>query len=146
MSSEVSRVSLVPLRRAVKGFNRRLWFRSCMIERKAAGRQIVSASRFSMRVHLHFSLKTWPLLPTLGIMLGSAAPQSSHVTCPECGTTRVKKLLKRDPIDRSSAVPWSRIQRSLGGRLYHCSNCRLQFYDCRKQTSDSHISGTPTVR
>ena len=92
-----------------------------------------------MRVHLHFSLKTWPLLPTLGTMLGSAAPKSSYVTCPECGTTRVKKLLKRDPIDRRSAVPWSRIQGYLGGRLYHCLSCRLQFYDCRKQALGSNL-------
>jgi hypothetical protein len=25
------------------------------------------------------------------------------------------------------------IQRQLGGKLYHCVLCRLQFYDCRKQ-------------
>jgi hypothetical protein len=90
-------------------------------------------SLVSMRVHLHFSLKTWPWLPTLGIMLGAAAPKSSYVTCPECGTMRVKKLLKPDPVDRISAAPWSRIQGYLGGRRYHCLFCRLQFFDCRKQ-------------
>ncbi len=84
-----------------------------------------------MRLHLRLHLKTW--LPTLGMALGSAALESPTPACPECGTTRLKKLSKPDRIDRVSTVPWSKIQRFLGGRLYHCLFCRLQFYDCRRQ-------------
>jgi DNA-directed RNA polymerase subunit RPC12/RpoP len=85
-----------------------------------------------MKVHLRFKLKTWPLAP-LGVILGSTALASPYVACPECGAKRVKKLHKRDWIDRVSTMPWSKLQRWLGGALYDCPLCRLQFYDCRAQ-------------
>jgi hypothetical protein len=81
----------------------------------------------------------------LGVMLGSAALASPYATCPECGTTRVKKLLKRDWIDRISTAPWSKLQRWLGGALYNCPRCRLQFYDCRKKESVAASPMQPIV-
>ncbi len=89
-----------------------------------------------MKVYIRLTLKTWPLLPLLGVMLGSTAPTSPYVTCPECGARRVKKLHKRDWIDRVSTMPWSKLHRWLGGALYDCPLCRLQFYDCRKPMLD----------
>jgi hypothetical protein len=37
------------------------------------------------------------------------------------------------------------IQRYLGGKLYHCVLCRLQFYDCRKQAPAPRAIVPPTV-
>jgi hypothetical protein len=51
--------------------------------------------------------------------------------CPLCGTERVERRRKRDHVDRASMRPASIIQYLLGGHLYHCLNCRLQFYDLR---------------
>src|SRR5579862_8711750 len=90
-----------------------------------------------MKVHVHIRVGAWPLVPRLAEVLGAAAPENPYVTCPECASGRVKRLTKRDRIDRLSQVPWSALQRFLGGRLYHCSRCRLQFYDCRRQAHRS---------
>jgi hypothetical protein len=86
-----------------------------------------------MKVRLRLTLRARPLLPILGVLLGSAALASPYATCPECGARRIKRLHKRDWIDRFSTMPWSKLQRWLGGALYSCPLCRLQFYDCRKQ-------------
>jgi hypothetical protein len=86
-----------------------------------------------MKAHLHLRIRTWRFLPSLAFVAGAAAPESPYVTCPECAKAGVKKLTRQDGIDRVSRAPWSTVQRFLGGRLYHCLHCRLQFYDCRKQ-------------
>jgi len=103
------------------------------MESFAAKRTIETLHRrwqlISMRVHLRVRTR----LSGLGMALGSAAPESPTAACPECGTTRLKKLTKPDRIDRVSGLPWSKIHRFFGGRLYHCLFCRLQFYDCRRQ-------------
>jgi len=52
--------------------------------------------------------------------------------CPNCGTYRITKLRGIDKIDRMAAGPLNRIEKLLGGNLYHCVFCRLQFYDRRK--------------
>jgi len=51
--------------------------------------------------------------------------------CPDCGTARVVHRSKRDPIDRMSKSPSSVIAKWMGGKLYHCIFCRLQFYSTR---------------
>lgn len=55
----------------------------------------------------------------------------SECRCPRCGTYRLTKLRERDKIDRMSHGVMNLVERVLGGRLYHCCFCRLQFYDRR---------------
>ena len=98
-----------------------------------------------MRVHFHIRLSGLPYIYRLAYWLGTSSPDAPHVACPECGNTRVRRLPRRDRIDRLSDVPWSVIQRHLGGKLYHCALCRLQFYDCRKQALDPIPILPPTV-
>jgi DNA-directed RNA polymerase subunit RPC12/RpoP len=52
--------------------------------------------------------------------------------CPNCGTYRLSKLRGIDKIDKMATGPFNRIEKLLGGTLYHCVFCRLQFYDRRK--------------
>src|ERR1051325_5743201 len=56
----------------------------------------------------------------------------SQCRCPKCGTFRLTKLEKPDKIDKmpTGALNW--IERRLGGALYSCCFCRLQFYDRRR--------------
>ena len=56
---------------------------------------------------------------------------SRYARCPDCGSQNLRRLRKRDPIERVSHHPWNVLQRMLGGRLYYCSRCRLQFGDLR---------------
>lgn len=58
---------------------------------------------------------------------------SDEARCPLCGTYRLRLLAERDHIDRMSHNPLSLLQRMMGGHLYHCRYCRLQFYDRRPQ-------------
>lgn len=60
--------------------------------------------------------------------------------CPLCGTVRIEKLKKRDPID---PMHWSFLivlERLLFGKLYHCNFCRIQFYDRRDRAPDASRS------
>ena len=86
-----------------------------------------------MRIRLYISLRGLRRIRRFTQFLGTSSPYARYAACPECGTERVKRLIRRDRIDRMSDVPWSTIQRHLGGKLFHCVLCRLQFYDCRKQ-------------
>jgi hypothetical protein len=54
-----------------------------------------------------------------------------NAVCPRCGNPEVKKLPKRDGIDRMYNNPLSRLQQLFGAPIYHCHWCRLQFYDLR---------------
>jgi DNA-directed RNA polymerase subunit RPC12/RpoP len=56
---------------------------------------------------------------------------SRKARCPECGTRQLRRFQVRDHIERMSRHPLSLLQRLLGGRLYYCSLCRLQFHDWR---------------
>ena len=52
--------------------------------------------------------------------------------CPRCGTYRVVQLKKRDridPMDPGLLSLWQRLV--IGGNLFHCNLCRIQFYDRR---------------
>ena len=51
--------------------------------------------------------------------------------CPQCGTTRLKKLRDYDPIDPMATGLYNLLERLAGGELYHCCFCRIQFYDRR---------------
>jgi hypothetical protein len=52
--------------------------------------------------------------------------------CHKCGTLRISKLKSRDRIDPIDTGFLNLLERMLGGGLYHCKFCRLQFYDRRK--------------
>jgi rubredoxin len=56
---------------------------------------------------------------------------SLHRCCPRCQGTKLSRLKHRDPIDSLYRNPISRLQALLGAPLWHCSLCRLQFYDLR---------------
>ncbi len=55
--------------------------------------------------------------------------------CPRCGTYRITKLKERDKIDKMETGLLNLIERWMGGKLYHCRFCRVQFYDRRKFTA-----------
>jgi hypothetical protein len=90
----------------------------------------------TVRVRLHVRLMGLPHIQGVAHFLGTSSPDAPHAACPECGTMRVKRLARRDRIDRMADVPWSTIQHHLGGKLFRCALCRLQFYDCRTQAPD----------
>jgi DNA-directed RNA polymerase subunit RPC12/RpoP len=54
-----------------------------------------------------------------------------YCRCPECGTFRVHRLKARDKIDPLRVSLLNSLERLVGGRLYHCHFCRVQFYDRR---------------
>jgi len=51
--------------------------------------------------------------------------------CPQCGRADLKRRHERDTIDRILYNPFRISQLLLGGKLYHCEFCRLQFHDLR---------------
>jgi hypothetical protein len=95
-----------------------------------------------MKIRAYLKITEWWLMPHLGMILGSTAPQCPYVTCLQCGDTSVKRLKRRDRVDKVSHLPWSTLQKYFGGKLFHCSRCRIQFYDCRKQLPSirNHLS------
>lgn len=68
---------------------------------------------------------------TLGAILGARRADDKAATCPECGGLKIRRIVL-DTVDRVSKTPWNFLQRILGGKLFHCRQCRLQFYDTRK--------------
>ena len=60
-----------------------------------------------------------------------------HTRCPRCGTAEVEKRTTRDRIDKVLKTPISLVQAMLGGTLYHCVFCRIQFYDLRSRPPKS---------
>jgi hypothetical protein len=56
---------------------------------------------------------------------------ASHARCPRCGTEDLGKRITRDKIDKVIRTPISILQSIVGGTLYHCIYCRIQFYDLR---------------
>jgi predicted RNA-binding Zn-ribbon protein involved in translation (DUF1610 family) len=61
-------------------------------------------------------------------------PQFSRVArCPHCGTTDLRVLAKRDPIEKTYRGPLSTLWGWLGAPLLYCRFCRLQFYDFRER-------------
>jgi hypothetical protein len=56
---------------------------------------------------------------------------SRYTFCPRCGNVDVEKRKSRDRIDRVIHTPLSILNALLGGKLYHCVFCRIQYYDVR---------------
>ncbi len=65
--------------------------------------------------------------------------------CPRCGSYRLRHLVTRDHIDPLRRTLLSRIQQWLGGNLYHCRYCRLQFYDLRRRILPEAIATAKAV-
>ncbi len=63
--------------------------------------------------------------------------------CPNCGTYRVTKLRGVDKIDKMVTGPLNRVEKMMGGNLYHCVFCRLQFYDRRKAAPRTVLEPIP---
>jgi DNA-directed RNA polymerase subunit RPC12/RpoP len=61
---------------------------------------------------------------------------SRFARCPDCHNSRLRILKRRDYIDRFNRNPFRLLQVALNAPLYHCSACRLQFYDLRKLESE----------
>ncbi len=59
--------------------------------------------------------------------------------CPRCGTDNLKRLTRRDRIDRLWKNPISLLQGLLGAPIHWCPYCRLQFYDRRKLAGSSAL-------
>lgn len=57
--------------------------------------------------------------------------RNPHAVCPSCGTAQLVARTTIDPIDRVYRSPRAFMKRILGGALYSCRYCRLQFYDRR---------------
>jgi DNA-directed RNA polymerase subunit RPC12/RpoP len=59
----------------------------------------------------------------------------SEACCPRCGSTRLRRLPKRDTIEKMQSGLLNLWRRLRGGRLLYCRSCRLQFYDRRPVAS-----------
>jgi hypothetical protein len=75
-------------------------------------------------------------------VLGHAAPERRCASCPDCGRARLKRYQNSDRIERRSQTLWSTLSQLLGGKLYHCPLCRVQFYDLRMPARHRHVSET----
>jgi DNA-directed RNA polymerase subunit RPC12/RpoP len=62
---------------------------------------------------------------------------SAYVQCPRCHTHKVTRRIAPDKIDRVIHTFSSVMQGMLGGRLYHCVYCRIQFYDLRHSVKNA---------
>lgn len=61
----------------------------------------------------------------------AVAREARHANCPKCGWNDLTVRSRPDRIDKINRNPLRLLQCLLGARLYHCSHCRLQFYDVR---------------
>lgn len=55
----------------------------------------------------------------------------TYVNCPKCGQTGLERRRSLDGIDRVYRNPASWLQRFVLAPIYHCRDCRMQFYDWR---------------
>lgn len=56
-----------------------------------------------------------------------------YAKCPCCKSVDLTVLKRVDKIDRMNSGFRNFVNRILGGKLYHCWFCRVQFYDTRKR-------------
>jgi len=66
------------------------------------------------------------------------------VSCPRCGNGVPDRRSKPDKVDSMRHSPINLIHWMLGGRLYHCVFCRLQFYDIRALKSSAPNANEPS--
>lgn len=58
---------------------------------------------------------------------------SWYAQCPKCGTRGLSKLKSRDRVDRLNKNPLRLLLAVVRAPLYHCTFCRLQFWDWRSR-------------
>jgi len=56
--------------------------------------------------------------------------------CPKCGTFRLRQLKEPDTIDRMHTGVLNMLEKMVGGKLFHCRYCRIQFWDRRRLQSE----------
>ncbi len=66
-----------------------------------------------------------------------------YCRCPHCGTFRVTRLKAPDKIDRVQTGFLNYLERLVGGKLYHCRYCRVQFHDRRMLASEDKVPSLP---
>lgn len=57
--------------------------------------------------------------------------------CPKCRYQGIKAKRRIDPIDSMRGGILNFVHKIMGGQLYHCWYCRLQFYDLRPRQENS---------
>jgi hypothetical protein len=67
------------------------------------------------------------------VTLGSRLALSRYAKCPKCRYQDITPMKRIDKIDKLRGGFFNLIHRLLGGQLYHCWFCRLQFYDLRER-------------
>lgn len=67
------------------------------------------------------------------ISMWSQVRNVRYTKCPKCSCRDLSILKKVDKIDTMRKSFWNFVNRILGGKLYHCWFCRLQFYDLRSR-------------
>ena len=97
-----------------------------------------------MKIQIRLSVKNSKLLLWTATFLGAARPEVATATCPDCGTTDLRRTHRKSHIERLLRTPWSVIQKALGGRLYWCRRCRVQFFDCRRLLPADSVGGNST--
>ena len=67
--------------------------------------------------------------------------------CPKCGTYRIVKLKEPDHIDPMHTGLLNALERMVGGKLFHCRYCRIQFWDRRRTRAevDAGASAAPEI-
>ena len=70
---------------------------------------------------------------------------TAYVQCPRCHTHKVSRRIAPDKIDPVIKSFSSVIKGLLGGRLYHCNYCRIQFYDLRHSMKTPAVSDTERI-
>jgi DNA-directed RNA polymerase subunit RPC12/RpoP len=74
------------------------------------------------------------------VTLGSRLNLARFAKCPKCRYQDITALKRIDKIDRMRRGLFNFIHRILGGQLYHCWFCRLQFYDFRPRKENTKRS------
>ena len=58
-----------------------------------------------------------------------------YCECPQCGTRNLSQLKSIDRVDRLNKNPLRLLLAIFRAPLYHCTFCRLQFWDLRKRAA-----------
>ena len=70
---------------------------------------------------------------------------SRYTCCIQCGNPQVRRLPKRDGIDRMSSHPLSLLMGLAMSPIYHCRLCRLQYRDWRQVTPEGPLAPPPAA-
>jgi len=65
------------------------------------------------------------------VTFSSRLQLARYAKCPKCRYQDISHLKRVDKIDKMRGGLFNFVHRILGGKLYHCWFCRLQFYDFR---------------